>query len=66
MRKLLRVSATLLAVSSLALILNLFDVITMTDGLHRTCGVVCLVSLFLTVYTRVWLISYRRKPAKRP
>lgn len=61
MRRLLRVSAVLLVVSTLLLLLNLFDVFVFPDRAVRICGVVCIVTLFLTVYSRVWLITHRRK-----
>ena len=61
MRILLRVSAVIFAISTLLLLLNLFDVFVFSDRAVRICGVVCVISLFLTVYSRVWLISYRRK-----
>ncbi len=61
MRRLLKVSVLLWIVSTLLLLLNLFDVFVFSDTIVRICGVVCLVTLFLTVYSRVWLISHRRK-----
>ncbi len=61
MRGLLKVSVVLFIVSTLLLLLNLFDVIVFSDAAARVCGIVCLVTLFLTVYTRVWLIGHRRK-----
>ena len=61
MRRLLKVSVLLWIVSTLLLLLNLFDVFVFSDTIVRICGVVCLGTLFLTVYSRVWLISHRRK-----
>ncbi len=61
MRVLLRVCVVILALSSTVLLLNLFDAVSFPTPLYRAFGVTCLVSLFLTVYTRVWLIRHRRK-----
>lgn len=64
MRRLLKVSVVLFVISVLLLLLNLFDVFVFPDAVVRICGVVCLVVLFLTVYSRVWLITHRRKYRK--
>ncbi len=61
MRRLLKISTVLLLVSSVVLILNLFDILSFSTVLYRICGVICMICLFLTVYSRVWLIRYRRK-----
>lgn len=61
MRRLLKVSLTALILSLVLLFLNLFDILSFSTVSYRICGVVCLISLFLTVYSRVWLIRYRRK-----
>ncbi len=61
MRALLKVSAIVFALSLLSLILNLFDIISFPTALYRACGVACLISLFVLVFSRVWLITYRRK-----
>lgn len=61
MRRLLKISTVLLLVSSVVLILNLFDIFSFSTVLYRICGVICMICLFLTVYSRVWLIRYRRK-----
>lgn len=61
MRRLLKISTALLLVSSIVLILNLFDILSFSTVFYRICGVICMICLFLTVYSRVWLIRYRRK-----
>lgn len=61
MRGLLKISLTVLILSLVLLFLNLFDILSFSTVPYRICGVVCLISLFLTVYSRVWLIRYRRK-----
>ncbi|MDE6368060.1 MAG: hypothetical protein K2K94_02345 [Muribaculaceae bacterium] len=61
MRTTLKVSAIVFALSLILLILNLFDIVAFPTPLYRACGVVCLITLFITVFTRVWLITYRRK-----
>ena len=61
MRAFLKVSAIVFALSLILLGLNLFDIVTFPTPLYRACGVVCLITLFLTVFTRVWLITHRRK-----
>ena len=60
MRRLLKISTVLLLVSSVMLLMNLFDILAFTPTLYRVCGVICMICLFLTVYSRVWLIRYRR------
>lgn len=66
MHAILKVSAYAFALSLILLILNLFDIATFPISLVRVCGVVCLLSLFVMVLMRVWLITYRRKyPRKR-
>lgn len=65
MRRLLRVASVVCGLTAGTLMLSLFDVITMPDGLYRACGIGCLLSLFLMVYSRVWLICYRRKITKK-
>lgn len=61
MRLLLKVSSVICLTTSLLLLLSLLDVFAFPTLVHRLCGGVCLVSLFLMTYSRVWLISYRRK-----
>jgi len=47
-----RIASAILALSSAALILNLFDILTLNDTMTRVAGTVALVSLFITVYIR--------------
>lgn len=61
MHAFLKVSAIVFALSLILLILNLFDIVTFPTLLYRACGVVCLISMFAMVFSRVWLITYRRK-----
>ena len=61
MRIVLKVSAIVFALSLILQIINLFDMVTFPTPLYRACGVVCLISLFIMVLSRVWLITYRRK-----
>lgn len=61
MRLLLKVSTIICLTSSLLVLSNLLDVFTFPTLAYRLCGAVCMLSLFLMVYSRVWLISYRRK-----
>lgn len=62
MRRLLKVSLTALILSLILIFLNLFDILSFSTVTYRICEGVCIISLFLTVYSRVWLICYRRKP----
>ncbi len=61
MRAILKVSVAVLVIATLLLLLNLFDIFSFPTAAYRACGVACLVGLFVTVYTRVWLIIHRRK-----
>lgn len=64
MRIILRASIYICLATVIILSLSLFDIISLNDTITRICGVICCVSLFCLVYSRVWLISYRRKPRK--
>lgn len=65
MRLWLKISLAICLITSVTLIANLFDIVSLPTILFRICGVACVISLFFMVYLRVLLIRYRRKPMSK-
>ena len=61
MHRLLRIASVLCILTAVTLILNLVDILDLPSIAVRLCGAGCMISLFLMVYSRVWLIRYTRK-----
>lgn len=64
MRRLLRIASVLCILTAVTLILNLVDILDLPSIAVRLCGTGCMISLFMMVYSRVWLIRYTRKRKK--
>lgn len=53
MKRAYRISFTLLILSSLMIVLEMFDIVTPSDWLSNTIGALMLASLYSVVYIRV-------------
>lgn len=57
MRRRQRIASVLCILTAVTQILNLVDILDLPSIAVRLCGAGCMISLFMMVYSRVWLIS---------